>query len=70
MPELDIAMDTLADFNAKVRTGAYLFRYSWLDLETVTDKLDRYAVRAGIDQQLGRQIVSAALADIPIESAL
>jgi hypothetical protein len=66
---VDIAMDNLADFHTKVRTGAYLFRYGWLDLETVTAKLDRYAARTGVDREIARSILSAAFADIQIQSA-
>lgn len=61
-------MEKIADFRSKVRTAAYLFRFGWLDLETATDKLDRYAARSCVDREIAQQIVAAAFADIEIES--
>jgi hypothetical protein len=74
MPNQDIAMSTETTFRAKVRTGAFLFQYGYLDLPTVTDKLQRYANRRGVVCELGQdevqRILSSAFADIerePIE---
>ena len=66
-------MSTLRDFHAKVRTGAFLFRYGYLDLQTAIDKLQSYAVRGGIVRELGQdevqRILLAAFADIEREPA-
>ena len=66
-------MSTLGDFHAKVRTGAFLFQYGYLDLQTTVDKLQQYAVRNGIVRELGqdevRRVISAAFADIEREPA-
>jgi len=60
-------------FPAKARTGVFLFRYGYTDLETSTEKLKRYAVRTGV-RELGedavKQILSSALDDIPLEQQL
>jgi hypothetical protein len=53
MPKQDIAMTTEETFRKKVRTGAWLLRYGYLDLETVTGKLQRYADRTGVVAALG-----------------
>jgi hypothetical protein len=71
MPEWTSPMSTATDFHAKVRTGAFLFRYGYLDLQTATDKLQRYAVRCGIVRELGQdevqRILSAAFDPIERE---
>jgi hypothetical protein len=67
------AMNTLRDFHAKVRTGAFLFQYGYLDLQTTIDKLQRYAVRSGVVRELGQdevqRLLSSAFADIKREPA-
>jgi hypothetical protein len=65
-------MSALGDFQAKVRTGAFLFQYGYLDLSTATDKLQRYAKRGGVVRELGQdevqRVIAAAFAGIEREA--
>jgi hypothetical protein len=61
------------DFRKTVKTGAWLYRYGHLDLQTAIDKLQGYAVRRGVVRALGQdnvqQVLSSAFADIEREAA-
>jgi hypothetical protein len=65
--------DLEIDFRKTVKTGAWLYRYGYLDLQTAIDKLQGYAVRRGVVRALGQddvqQVLSSAFADIEREAA-
>ncbi len=71
---------TIDSLTAKARTGAYLFEFGWLDLESTLNQLRRYAERSGAVRELGTDVVETVIAaafahirledDVPIAEAL
>lgn len=47
---------------AKVRIGAYLFRYGYIDLQSAVDQIQRYAERTGAVDALGQDHVQQIIA--------
>jgi hypothetical protein len=55
-------------FGTKVRIGVFLFRYGYLDFETITDNLTRWAAQNGVTRELGEDAVTQIL--FPLEPQL